>query len=301
MATTDQQVLEAALSCLASAGAPYAVLHGADKFRSGTVTNDLDLVADVPPGIEAEWLNQMQRRGVHCVIRCRYDIDARSYFFMTVDGRGAQIDITLGSAGENRLGLRASAALASSSVGPLPEVDPTDKLLYLLVKRAWKNDDIAVSQLRDSAAQDLPELRNRCLELFAPRIARVALALLDGRSPPLPRRRPRSTATWALDRAAHPVGLRWRANLAPDDGETLRQVLGTVCVRSALFPSSPLADVTMSVRAALVARKPAAVGCLGRTRLGYVPDVEVSATTAADALEELVTKAGLLTIRRVRP
>jgi hypothetical protein len=301
VATSDPRMVFDILDVLDRHGVEYAVLHGAERIRAGTVVSDLDIVVSDDPGaLVAGLVDDLGDVGLTPVMDWNYDLGGTRTVFLAADGGqdGIQLDLLADPDGRGRYGVRSNLLLAGRHFdGGVPVVAARDEAVYLLSKRLMKGDRTRVAELAAAAAGD-PELPSRVPQLLVPSVATAVQAVLDGRRPKPPVRPVRRLATGVrlARRLTRPVGFWFHI---PD-----RRVAEAVRDRVARFiPHVTLATVDD--------RRSAAVWRRWRTRLGpgialstgktaaWGADAVIDAPTPDEALASIVPLMRERTLRRL--
>lgn len=299
MASTHGWILHDALGVLERSRIDYALLHGEPPERgSSGRLSDVDVVAAWNEGAEWSWLDALQSMGIFCIQKWCYDVDSFSYFLMTEDGCGGQVDVLSGSSGGNKYGLRATAALGHTRrYGRWMHVGTDDEMLYLMVKRWWKGDDLELSELRLRAQARREALLTRSLQLFAPRFHLPMAAMLTGGAPgSFPgRRQVVPVAARVLHRFLTPAGWWWHSKANEQDVRAVADVLGRTLVRSRVCSLDGL-SIGSAVRLRYEVRRPGAIGTTGLVPRLACPDLLVSGSDAETLLADVVRRSAKLVL-----
>lgn len=143
-----------------SAGHQAAILHGAEKLRSGGSLGDLDLITGKPAErVILDSSAALYDLGWRLVMQWRYDQTGHSFLFMdsSRDHRCYQIDLLHDPHGVGPYGLKTTRVLGSIPHGAegddLPEILPHTRLAYLIIKGSVKRQVARIQELESMVRQ----------------------------------------------------------------------------------------------------------------------------------------------------
>jgi hypothetical protein len=166
---------------------PFAILHGAERLGSPSLTSDLDIVVGRSPSEIARVIrSDLRNLELEVAMIWQYDLGGTaSVFVSSSDGaRGAQIDCLYDPAGKGRYGIRSNILLAERTpTSSFPTVAALDRDLYLIRKAHCKGRDGTVKEISTKLTQvGIGSARGRAEELFSPAAAADVFDNLRGMS-----------------------------------------------------------------------------------------------------------------------
>lgn len=178
---TDPELAKRLLQLLDGTNQSWALLHGAERLRQGTLDSDLDLVISRrPETIIPELAALAASAGLLPVLSWRYDAVSLTTFWSSSDASEVvQLDLTHDPKGYGKYGVKTGKLLeAATESADWPVCDGLDEQLYLLSKRLYKGQCDAAAMIANVLRDD-PRAARRSHDLMSGATARAVMAYLE--------------------------------------------------------------------------------------------------------------------------